>query len=392
MPAPDQRSSVLVTRLYPEGATQPLLDSGFSIDQWDVEDAMSRELLLAKVAHVSGILASITERIDAVVLEHAPALRVVAEYGVGYDNIDVEACTRRGVVVCNTPGVLAETTADLTWSLILGIGRRIGEAIDHVKRGDWQAWSPNVLLGADVHHRTLGIVGLGAIGWQVARRAFGFDMRVLYSSAHAHPDLEAQAPITRVDIETLLRESDFVSIHAALTPATRHMFGSAQFALMKSSAYLINVARGGLVDQPALYAACRDGQIAGAALDVTDPEPISVTDPLLDLPNVIVVPHIGSSSIATRIRMGTLASENIVAVLLGRQPPSAVNLAALKQRSPTGCLVFASSHSAKRNDLRMSGPNCVRQVRCPAGPGRCRVDGVCRPRSAPRNRPRARSR
>jgi glyoxylate reductase len=325
MSAADRRPSVLVTRRYPEGATQPLIDSGLDVDQWDVEEPMSRELLLSKSANVEGILASITERIDAQLLDHAPSLRVVAEYGVGYDNIDVEACTRRRVVVCNTPGVLAETTADLTWSLILGVSRRIGEAIDYVKRGDWQGWSPNVLLGADIHHRTLGIVGLGSIGWQVARRAVGFDMRVLYFSAHSHPDLEAQAPIERVNLETLLRESDFVSIHAALTPATRHLIGRAQFELMKPTAYLINVARGGLVDQPALYAACRDGQIAGAALDVTDPEPMAVTDPLLDLPNVIVVPHIGSSSIATRIRMGTLASENIVAVLSGKPAPSAVN-------------------------------------------------------------------
>jgi glyoxylate reductase len=325
-------AGVLVTRRFPDGSTQPLLDAGLAVDQWQPEEPMSRDTLLAKVADACGILASITERIDQEVLDHAPNLRVVAEYGVGYDNIDVEACTRRGVVVCNTPGVLAETTADLTWSLILGISRRIGEAIAYVKDGQWQGWSPNVLLGADVHHRTLGIVGLGAIGWQVARRALGFDMRVLYFSAHAHPELESQAPIRQVDLDTLLRESDFVSIHAALTPATRHMFGSAQFKRMKRTAYVINVARGGLVDSEALYAACRDGEIGGAALDVTDPEPMDVSDPLLSLPNVIVVPHIGSSSVATRIRMGTLASENIVAVLSGTPPPSAVNLEALAAR------------------------------------------------------------
>jgi len=275
---------------------------------------------------VHGLLASITERVDQELLDAAPALRVVAEYGVGYDNIDVEACTRRGVVVCNTPGVLAETTADLTWSLILTVGRRIGEAIDHVKDGQWQGWNPNVLLGQDVHHRTLGIVGLGAIGWQVARRALGFDMRVLYYSAHRHPELEAQAPVSFVDLEALLRESDFVTLHAAFTPATRHMLSTAQFKLMKKTAYLINVARGGLIDQRAVYEACRDSEIAGAALDVTDPEPMPRDDPLLTLPNVIVVPHIGSATVATRIRMGTLASDNIVAVLKGATPPTAVNL------------------------------------------------------------------
>jgi glyoxylate reductase len=295
------------------------------VDQWQPEEPMSRALLLEKVGGVQAILASVTERIDQEVLDAAPTLRVVAEFGVGYDNIDVDACTRRGVIVCNTPGVLSETTADLTWSLILTVGRRIGEAIDHVKDGKWQAWSPNVLLGQDVHHRTLGVVGLGAIGWQVARRALGFDMRVLYYSAHRHPEREAEAPVAFVERETLLEQSDFVSLHAALTPATRHMLSAPQFKMMKSSAYLINVARGGLVDQDAVYAACRDGEIAGAALDVTDPEPMTPDHPLLKLPNVVVVPHIGSATIATRIRMGTLASENVVAVLHGTPPPTPVN-------------------------------------------------------------------
>ena len=318
--------AVLVTRRYPEGSTQPLIDAGLAVDQWQPEEPMSRDVLLSRVAPLRGILASVTERIDQEVLDRAPLLNVVAEYGVGYDNIDVSACTRRGVVVCNTPGVLAETTADLTFSLILTIGRRIGEAIDYVKRGQWHGWSPNILLGQDIHHGTLGVVGLGAIGWQVARRALGFDMRVLYFSAHAHPELEARAPLMRVDLDTLLRESDFVSINAALTPQTHRMFSTSQFETMKRTAYLINVARGGLVDQQALYVACRDGIIAGAALDVTDPEPMRQTDELLKLPNVIVVPHIGSSTVATRIRMGTLASENVVAVLTNRQPPTPVNV------------------------------------------------------------------
>lgn len=286
---------------------------------------MSRALLLEKVGGVQAILASVTERIDQDVLDAAPALRVVAEFGVGYDNIDVDACTRRGVIVCNTPGVLAETTADLTWSLILTVGRRIGEAIDHVKDGKWQAWSPNILLGQDVNHGTLGVVGLGAIGWQVARRALGFDMRVLYYSAHRHPEREAEAPVAYAELDALLEQSDFVSIHAALTPATHHLFAAPQFKLMKNSAYLINVARGGLVDQDALYVACRDRDIGGAALDVTDPEPMTADHPLLKLPNVIVVPHIGSATIAARIRMGTLASNNVVAVLSGTPPPTPVN-------------------------------------------------------------------
>ncbi len=328
--------TVLVTRSFPEGSTQPLHDAGLDVRQWQHEEPMTRDALLSEVRQVRGILASVTERVDQELLDAAPSLQVVAEYGVGYDNIDVAACSRRGIVVCNTPGVLAETTADLTWALLLGAGRRIGNSIDHVKAGLWQAWSPTVLLGQDVHHRTLGIVGLGAIGWEVARRAMGFDMRVLYCSTRPHPELEAQAPVTRVDLDTLLRESDFVSIHVALTPETRHMFSTDQFKAMKKTAYLINVARGPVVDQQALYEACRDGQIAGAALDVTDPEPMNVDDPLLTLPNVLVVPHVGSATVATRIRMGTLASENIVAVLSGKRPPTPVNPEVL--RSPSSPL------------------------------------------------------
>jgi len=307
--------------------------------QWEHEDPMSRAILLGNVKSIKGMLASITERLDQELLDAAPSLRVVAEYGVGYDNIDVGACSRRGIVVCNTPGVLAETTADLTWALILGASRRIGDGIGHVKQGRWGAWNPNTLLGQDVHHRTLGIVGLGAIGWEVAKRALGFDMRVLYISKRPHPELEARAPVTRVDLDTLLRESDFVSIHVALSPETRHLFSSAQFKAMKKSAYLINVARGAVVDQHALYDACHRGEIAGAALDVTDPEPMPATDPLLSLPNVLVVPHIGSATVATRVRMGTLASENIAAVLAGTRPPTPVNPeildSALDRRRPS---------------------------------------------------------
>src|SRR5215471_8665732 len=282
-------ATVLVTRLFPEGATRPLLDAGLDVRQWPAEAPMERAELLTQVGDVHAILASVTERIDQELLDAALALQVVAEYGVGYDNIDVDACSRRQILVCNTPGVLADTTADLTWSLILGISRRVGEAMAYVKEGQWRDWSPNIMLGSDVHHRTLGIVGMGAIGWQVARRAVGFDMRVLYHSAHAHPDLEARAPLQQVPFDQLLAESDFVTIHAALTPSTRGMFSTPQFQRMKKTAYLINVARGGLVDQSALYAACRDGDIAGAALDVTDPEPMPSTEPLLALRNVMVV-------------------------------------------------------------------------------------------------------
>jgi glyoxylate reductase len=278
------------------------------------------------VQHVEGLLCMITERVNQELLDAAPVLKVVATFGVGYDHIDVAVCTRRNVVVCNTPGVLTETTADLAWALILGVARRIGEGAQVIKRGEWKDWSPNFMLSQDVHHATLGVVGLGAIGWQVARRAFGFDMPVLYASRRRHADLEAQGPVRHVDLDTLLRESDFVSLHVPLTPDTRHLIGARELGLMKPSAFLINTARGPIVDQRALYEACAAGSIAGAGLDVTDPEPMAADDPLLSLANVLVVPHVGSASYGTRIKMGRLAAENIAAVLSGRRPPAAVNL------------------------------------------------------------------
>ena len=317
--------SVLVTRGLPEGSLDPITDAGLGLRYWDRDETMPRAAVLAELQHVEGMLCTIGERVDQELLDAGPLLKVIANYAVGYDNIDVPACTARNVVVCNTPNVLTETTADLAWALILGIARRVGEGIDVVKRGEWKTWSPLFLLGRDVHHATLGIVGMGAIGWQVARRAFGFDMQVLYTSRQPRRDLEAQAPIRYVDLETLLRESDFVSVHVALSAETRHFIGPAQLALMKPTAYLINTARGPIVEQRALYEACASGQIAGAGLDVTDPEPMDPADPLLTLPNVLVVPHVGSATAGTRLRMGRLAAENVAAVLTGRRPPAPVN-------------------------------------------------------------------
>jgi glyoxylate reductase len=322
-----ERRSVLVTRAVPEHSLDPLVEAGLEVRHWDQEDPMPRAAFLAEVQHVHGLIAMISERVDQEVLDAAPLLKVVGNFAVGYDNIDVAACSARGVVVCNTPGVLTETTADLAFALILAIARRLGEGIELIKRGDWTMWSPQFMLGRDVHHATLGIVGLGEIGWQVARRALGFDMQVLYTSRRPRPDLEAQAggQLRRVELDTLLRESDFVSLHIALSAETRHLIGRDQLALMKPTAFLINTARGPVVDQQALYAACAARQIGGAALDVTDPEPMPASNPLLELPNVIVVPHVGSASAGTRFKMGHLAAQNVAALLSGRRPPTPVN-------------------------------------------------------------------
>jgi glyoxylate reductase len=290
---------------------------------------MPRDDLLRAVGEVDGLLSMLTDRIDDELLDAAPQLRVVGNMAVGYDNVDVLACARHRVVACNTPGTLAETTADLAFALLLAAARRLGEGAEYVKAGRWSTWSPSLLLGVDVHHATLGIVGLGQIGWEVARRALGFDMRVLYYSRTRRTDLEAQAPIQYVDFSTLLRESDFVSVHVALNAETRHLFSTPQFAQMKRTAYLVNAARGPIVDQLALFEACRDGTIAGAALDVTDPEPIAADDPILSLPNVLVVPHVGSATLATRTRMAVLAARNVAAVLTGQTPPTPLNPEAL---------------------------------------------------------------
>jgi len=272
----------------------------------------------------------VTERIDEDLLSHAPQLRIVANMAVGYDNVDVPALTRRGIVFTNTPGVLTETTADLAFALVLGIARRIGEGERLVRAGQWPTWSPFEFLGTDVHHATLGIIGLGRIGAEVAKRARGFDMRILYTNRGRNEEAEMRFNCTRVDLPTLLCESDFVVVLVPLSLETRHLLSTPQLQLMKRTAFLINAARGPIVDQQALYEALRNGVIAGAALDVTDPEPLPPNDPLLTLENCLIVPHVGSASIATRMRMATLAAENIATFLSGQRPPTPVNAEVLE--------------------------------------------------------------
>lgn len=322
-------AKIYVARQIPETALMLLRPCG-ELKVWERDEPVSREILLQEVRDADALLCMVTERIDEDLLSHAPQLRIVANMAVGYDNVDVPALTRRGIVFTNTPGVLTETTADLAFALVLGIARRIGEGERLVRSGQWPSWSPFVFLGTDVHHATLGIIGLGRIGSEVAKRAKGFDMRVLYTNRGRNPEAEEQFGCTRVDLLTLLRESDFVVVLAPLSSETRHLFSTPQFTLMKRSAFLINAARGPIVDQRALYEALRDRMIAGAALDVTDPEPIPPDDPLLSLNNCLIVPHVGSASIATRTRMATLAAENIAAFLSGHRPPTPVNAEVLE--------------------------------------------------------------
>jgi len=323
-------AKIYVTRQLPEAALALLKGYG-ELRVWEPDEVIPRDVLLREVQEVDALLCMVTERIDEELLAQAHRLRIVANMAVGYDNVEVPALTRRGIVLTNTPGVLTETTADLVFTLILGSARRICEAERIVREGRWRSWSPFSFLGRDVHHATLGILGLGRIGMEVAKRAKGFDMQVLYANRGRNHEAEEKLGCVPVDFPTLLCESDFVTVLVPLTPDTRHLLSTPQFKLMKPTAFLINAARGPIVDQRALYEALRDGLVAGAALDVTDPEPIPQDDPLLTLDNCLILPHIGSASIATRTRMATLAAENIAAFLSGNRPPTPVNPEVLNQ-------------------------------------------------------------
>jgi len=322
------RPRVFVTRPILDEGLAVLRDAGCEVDVWQDDLPPSRADLLARVRGASGVLALLTERIDAGVMDAAgPGLRVVSVHAVGVDNVDVAEATRRGIVVTNTPDVLTETTADFAFALLMAAARRIPEGIDVVRRGEWRTWGPKVLLGTDVHGGTLGVVGFGRIGRAVARRASGFAMRVLrHDPGLPAGPADAEVGATRCeDLRDLLVASDFVSIHVPYGPATHHLIGDAALEAMRPHAILVNTSRGPVVDTDALVRALAAGRIGGAALDVTDPEPLPPDHPLLSFPGCLVVPHVASASRATRTRMSVLAARNLVAVLRGERPPHAVN-------------------------------------------------------------------
>jgi len=324
-------AKIHITRKLPEAALALMRPCG-ELSIWEPDSIIPRMTLLHDIQEADALLSMVTERIDNELLDHAPRLKIVANMAVGYDNVDVAALTRRGIVLTNTPGVLTETTADLAFALTLAIARRLGEGERIVREGRWGAWNPFAFLGRDVHHATLGVIGLGRIGFEVAKRAKGFDMRILYTNRGRNQEAENKLGCIRADLSTLLNESDFVVVLTPLTAETRGLLSTPQFQQMKRTACLINAARGPIVDQQALYLALRDGLIAGAALDVTDPEPLPQDDPLLTLENCFVVPHVGSATIATRTRMATLAAENIAAFLSGLRPPTPVNPEVLEKQ------------------------------------------------------------
>jgi len=303
------------------------------VDVWTEEEPPSHDELVRRAGDADALLTMLSEPIDAAVLDAGSRLRVVAQMAVGYDNIDVAAATERGILVTNTPGVLTETTADLTFALLLAAARRVVEGDRLTRTGGWKSWHPSFLLGQDVHGATLGIVGFGKIGQAVARRARGFEMRILYYSRTRQPEAETTLGAEYAELERLLRESDFVSLHVPLTPETRRLIGERELALMKPTAILVNAARGAIVDQRALYAALKERRIAAAGLDVAETEPIPPDEPLLTLDNVVITPHIGSASVATRRRMAEMAVESIMQALRGETPTHCVNPEALARQN-----------------------------------------------------------
>lgn len=286
---------------------------------------LSKAELIAAATGMDGLLCLLTDTIDADVLDIQPRLKVVSNYAVGFNNVDVPAATERGIPVTNTPGVLTDTTADFAFALLMAVARRVVEGDRFTRAGSYKEWAPLLMLGADVHGKTLGLVGAGRIGLAMARRARGFAMRVVYHDVHpAPPDQAAELGLERLSLEDLLAEADFVSVHAPYMPETHHLIGAPQLALMRSTAFLINTARGPLVDEAALVEALRAGRIAGAGLDVYEHEP-ALTAGLRELDNVVLAPHAASASLETRTKMGLLAVENLMAVLEGKRAPFTVN-------------------------------------------------------------------
>jgi glyoxylate reductase len=300
---------IFVSRDLPFDALDRL-KAEHDVDVWPENTPPPPDELLARAQQADGLLTTITEQIDGDFLDAAPSVKAIANLAVGTDNIDLDAAKQRGIPVGNTPGVLTDATADIAFALLLAVARRVPEGERQVRAGEWPPWSPGHMLGGDLADMTLGIIGWGRIGQAMARRGEGFGMRVVHHSRSSG-----------IGLDELLEQADYVSLHTPLTDETRHLMGAEQFARMKTSAYFVNTSRGGTVDQAALTQALHDGEIAGAGLDVTDPEPLPPDDPLLAAPNLVVVPHVGSATVRTRARMADMAADNLLAALQGDEMP-----------------------------------------------------------------------
>jgi len=318
------KPKIYVTRHLPEAAWDELA-AACDVEIWDEEFPPPYELITQQIKDKDGLICLLTDQIDANLMDQAPKLKVISQVAVGYDNIDIAAAAERGIAVGNTPGVLTDATADFAFALMLAAARCIGEAIDYVRAGKWQTWGLTLLLGQEIHGAALGIIGMGRIGQAMAKRARGFDMQILYHNPTRLPEVEEALGVEYREFADLLQEADFVSLHVNLTPETRGLIDASALQLMKESAVLINTARGPVVDPAALYWALKNGLIAAAALDVTDPEPLPPDDKLLALPNLIVAPHIASATTSSRTLMAQMAVRNCLAGVQGKPLPFPVN-------------------------------------------------------------------
>ncbi len=322
---------IYLTREIPEKGIA-MLEEEHEVDVYRGDEPPAKQEIIEHVNDAEGLLCLLTDPVDREVLDAAPNLRAISTYAVGYDNIDIGEATRRGIPVGNTPGVLTETTADLAWALLMAAARRIPEGDDMVRRGDFKGWGPKVLLGSDIYGKTLGIIGAGRIGQAMARRAMGFDMDILYHSRTRKPSFEEECNARYVALDELVATADYVTLHVPLTDETYHLIGQAALAAMKDTAYLVNTARGECVDEAALVTALKNGDIAGAALDVFEHEP-ALTEDLASLDNVVLAPHAGSASIETRTEMAEIAADNLLAGLRGETPRYCVNPESLEQKT-----------------------------------------------------------
>jgi len=319
------KPKVFVTREMPERGLR-VIEERFDAEVWREYAPPPKKTIIEKAAKVDALATLLSDKIDAEVFDVAPNLKIVAQMAVGFDNINVKEATKRGIYVTNTPGVLTETTADFAWALLMAVARRVVEADTYVRSGNWKVgWHPMMIQGRDVYGATIGIVGLGRIGCSIAKRANGFDMKVLYYDIVRRSDFEKEYSIQFTDIELLFQKADFVTINAPLTKETYHLVDEKKLRMMKKTAFLINNARGPIVDEKALYKALKEGWIAGAALDVFEQEPTPMQNPLLKLNNVVVAPHISSASYETRSRMAEMVAENLITFFEGKTPPNLVN-------------------------------------------------------------------
>jgi len=323
---------IYVTRQMPERGLM-IIRKYFDTEVWPEYAPPPKKTIIEKAKNVDALATLLSDKIDAEVFDAAPKLKIVSQMAVGFDNIDLNEATKRGIYVTNTPEVLTDTTADFAWALLMAVARRVAEADKYVRTGQWKVgWHPDMMTGRDVHGATIGIVGAGRIGYAMAKRAKGFDMKILFYDVIPRPEMEKDFGAKRMDLEALLKEADFVSIHVPLMKETQHLMNEQRFRIMKKTAYLINNSRGPVVDEKALYKALKEGWIAGAGIDVFEQEPATLDNPLLKLDNVILAPHISSASLETRAKMAEMVADNLVSFFEGKKPPNLVNQDVMKVR------------------------------------------------------------